>query len=320
MTAQPVMDSIFDPTREGPYKVLLERGSFFDDARDAREVPFKIYYPADFSGSDAPVILWSHGFGGNRDGAGFLSRHVASHGYVLVHITHIGTDSSLWEGQPGHPWDILRKTVIPRAMTLDRFRDVPFVIDQLPHWASANPDVGQVMRLQDYGMSGHSFGALTTQIMAGQHFPDEEEVLSQLRDERIVAGILYSPVVNSFLRDQADEVFSGIDIPLLHMTGTDDESPPEGFGYEERLKVFHHAGHPDQYLLVKNQGDHMVYNGTRGKLDSNPLRPRHEEIVNAASLAFWDAFLKGNYDAEAWLNGEGVQHYLAGDAEFRNKP
>ena len=115
-------DITLDP---GPNKVLLKKDEFIDAARNDRAVPYKIYYPDLPAGERAPVIIWSHGFGGNRDGAAFLSRYLASYGYVVAHLTHIGTDSSLWEGKDGHPWDILRKTKVSRETTLDRFRPRP---------------------------------------------------------------------------------------------------------------------------------------------------------------------------------------------------
>ena len=123
-----------DPANE-PAKTLLKRGEFVDESRDGRIVPYKLYYPADYEGGRLPVIFWSHGFGGNRDGAAFLSRFLTAHGYILMHITHHGTDSSLWEGKEGHPWDVLRKAKIPRETTLARFADVPFALDQLRAWA-----------------------------------------------------------------------------------------------------------------------------------------------------------------------------------------
>jgi dienelactone hydrolase len=282
--------------------VLLKRGEFVDPARGSRLVPFKAYYPADYSGGTVPVIFWSHGFGGNRDGAAFISRYVASYGYVLVHITHHGTDSSLWEGKPGHPWDILQKVHISRETTLNRFYDVPFVLDRLPEWAAENPEIGALMDFERLGMSGHSFGAMTTQVMAGQLFPDAEGNLISLREPRFKAGIAYSPTSITHLSDAPpEELYGPISIPLFHMTGTEDASPMEGYGYETRLIIHEHTGHSEKYLQVLEGGDHMVYNGTRGKLDANPKREEHEGLIKTAVLAFWDAQLKDDEAAQVWL-------------------
>lgn len=289
-----------------PYRVLLKRGEFVDPKRNDRVVPFKVYHPADHDLEKMPVILWSHGFGGNRDGASFISRFLAGQGYTIVHMTHIGTDSSLWEGKNEHPWDVLRKAKVSRETTLDRMYDVPFLLDNLPRWAQENPDVGQHMDLDTVGMSGHSFGAMTTQVMAGMKFPVEDGKLERIRDERISSGILYSPVPISHLTDAPHpEVYGPVEIPLFHMTGTADQSPLEGYGYEHRLLIKEHAEHPDQYVQVLDGGDHMVYNGTRGKLEANPLREQHEEEIIKASYAFWEAFLKDDQGAQKWLQ----EHY-----------
>ncbi len=303
---------------EAPFKVLLERGEFVDTGRNDRAVPFKIYYPADHDLSDIPVILWSHGFGGNRDGAAFLSRFVAAYGYIVVHLTHGGTDSSLWEGKPGHPWDVLRKTSVSRETTLRRFHDIPFVLDQLPIWAAQNPDIGKFLDLSAIGMSGHSFGALTTQVMAGQLFPDEEEKLTSYREGRLKAGILYSPAPIRHLVGEEPEkhIYGPISIPLLHMTGTDDDSPMENFDYKRRLTVHDYSEHPEKHLLVLEGGDHMVFNGTRGKLKASAKRTKHEEIIKIATLVFWDAHLKNDPAAREWLAGSGFKNYLAQDAAY----
>ncbi|MGH1379024.1 MAG: alpha/beta hydrolase family protein [Alphaproteobacteria bacterium] len=297
--------SIWTPNEsvlDEPYRVLLKRGDFIDSQRDDRAVPYKIYYPEGHDLSKIPVLIWSHGFGGNRDGAAFISRFLAGQGYVIVHITHAGTDSSLWEGKGGHAWDVLQKATISRDDTLNRMYDVPFVLDQLESWVSDNPDVGRFMDFDRIGMSGHSFGAMTTQVMAGMMFPNKENELVSLRDSRISCGIAYSPVPIAHLTDALPkDVYSTIDIPLFHMTGTDDASPLESYGYEHRLIVRDNANHDAQYLQVLDGGDHMVYNGTRGKLARNPKRDEHEDEIKLAALAFWDAHFKDDDDAKSWL-------------------
>ena len=288
--------------RAEPFRVLLKRGEFVDETRDGRVVPFKVYYPTDHDLDLCPVIIWSHGFGGNRDGASFISRFLAGQGYVLVHITHHGTDSSLWEGKAGHPWDILRKAEISRETTLNRMYDVPFVLDQLSGWIADNPDVGDFMDLSRIGMSGHSFGAMTTQVMAGMKFPDESDALLDISDKRFKAGILYSPVPIGHLTDvEPDEIYGSIGIPLFHMTGTEDDSPLEGYDYTYRLAVRDHSGCDEHYTQVLEGGDHMVYNGTRGKLGNNPLREVHEQEILNAVFAFWEAYLNDDTAAKAWL-------------------
>jgi dienelactone hydrolase len=304
----------------GAPKVLLKRGELVDESRGNRAVPYKIYYPEIEGTEKMPVVLWSHGFGGNRDGAGFLSRYIASHRYIVVHMTHYGTDSSLWEGQRDkHPWDVLRNTSVTRETTVDRFLDVPFILDRLEAWAAQGDEIAVRMDFSRIGISGHSFGALTTQVLAGQMFPNDKLMLASFRDERFKAGIAYSPVPTRSLTGEDPEkyIYGPIAIPIFYMTGTADESPLKGFDYNRRLVVYEHTGTPEKYLLIKEGGDHMVYNGTRGKLGENPLRGRHEEIIKIASLAFWETYLREDKTAKDWLVKGGFAAYLGTDGQYR---
>lgn len=296
---------VYDPDpNEETYKVLLKRGEFVDSSRDDRVVPYKIYYPDIDPAEKVPVIIWSHGFGGNRDGASFISRYLASQGYILAHLSHHGTDSTLWEGKPGHPWDILREVKIPRSATLNRMYDVPFFVESLKEWAKDLPEINSIADFDCLGMSGHSFGAMTTQVMAGMLIPNEDGELTSLAQDMFKGGILYSPVPIPHLtanREEELRAYADITMPLLHMTGTEDASPLQEFGYEERLDIARHSPKSESYVHVLDGGDHMIYNGTRGKLKDNPLRDSHEAEIKSVALAFWDGYLKGNDEALAWL-------------------
>ena len=309
------------------HKVMIKRDTLIDQSRDGRAVKIKVYYPVlnNASGAQArngqtkyPVILWSHGLGGSVDGAAFLSRYIASYGYIIVHVQHHGTDSSLWEGKDGHPWDIIRDTKIPRSATLDRYKDIPFVLDHFEDWLLEHPEIKDIVDFSTIGMSGHSFGALTTQVMAGMPFPDHDGNLISFKDDRFTAGILYSPGSVEHLGDlDWEEVYSKIDLPLFHMTGTDDGSPISDLGYEIRLAVYEHTHKAEKHILIIKDGDHMVFNGSRGKLGQNPNREKHERIIKVSALAYWDMTLKNDQSAREWLTGKGYQSWLGDEGEFK---
>jgi len=310
-----------DPRHE-PHKVMLIRDVLIDPSRDHRDVPIKLYYPVNHNMTALPVIIWSHGLGGSVDGASFLSRFLASHGFVILHVQHRGTDSSLWEGKKGHPWDIIRNTHIPRQASIDRFLDIPFVLDQLPDWLGRHEGVEEHADTETLGMSGHSFGAMTTQVMCGMKFPDAENRLQSYEDKRFSSGILYSPVPMGHLTDADPELIYGpINRPLLYMTGTDDSSPVEGWDYTRRLSVYEYAGALEKDLLVLEDGDHMVFNGSRGKLGHNPNKEQHEDIIKIAALAYWEATLKNSQAAKQWLTGGDFATYLedAGTYKYERK-
>src|SRR6185295_15877755 len=77
------------------YTVATVSYDWTDTARN-RKVPVKIYYPQKGQGP-FPVIIFSHGLGGSREGYEYLGRHWASHGYVSVHVQHQGSDDQVWK-------------------------------------------------------------------------------------------------------------------------------------------------------------------------------------------------------------------------------
>src|SRR5438094_5772210 len=98
-----------------------------DEARN-RDVPVKIYFPADAAGP-VPVVLFSHGLGGTRETYEYLGRQWAANGYVVVHLQHVGSDDSAWRGQD-RPMQSMRRAINVQG-ALDRVGDVKFVLDQL---------------------------------------------------------------------------------------------------------------------------------------------------------------------------------------------
>jgi hypothetical protein len=314
------MSSLWDDgllVDETPYDVFIKKGEFVDKDRSNRVVPYKLYYPEINNIEEKlPLVIWSHGLGGGRDGAAFLSRFIAGHGYYVLNIQHQGTDTSIWEGKDGHPWDVIRATHISRRTTLQRFKDIPFVINELEMLSKDFSLMSKTADLDKIGMSGHSFGAITTQIMAGQKLGKNNRFYS-LKDNRIKAGIAYS-MSPTYNHDQPHEIiYGGISIPMFYMTGTEDNSPISNKSYHYRLPIFEHAQTPDQHLVVLDKGDHMVFAGSRGKLGSNPNRKEHEKIIKILSLAFWEAYLKNNQKAKAWLSGSAIAKWLGDNANYK---
>jgi predicted dienelactone hydrolase len=116
-------------------------------------------------------VLFSHGLGGSREGPAFLGEHWAGRGYLAVFLQHPGSDESVRKDvSPGQRLRAMEQAASARNFLL-RARDVPAVLDQLERWnrSPGHPLVGR-MDLGRIGMSGHSFGAVTTQAVSGQSF------------------------------------------------------------------------------------------------------------------------------------------------------
>lgn len=169
------------------------------DAKRNRAVPVTIYSP----GSRAPVVVFSHGIGEDRDSYAYLGRTLARHGFLAVHITHAGTDKAMLQRGYRH----LYRAVKERQNWIDRALDVSFVLDQLGQRGDA--DMARV------AVAGHSAGAFTAFAVAGVRFHDG----NRQRDERVKIIIPMSmPRMDGIISDY------NVAVPVLNVTGTCDAS------------------------------------------------------------------------------------------------
>lgn len=286
-------------------RVSLTRGEWYDAARD-RTIPYKLYMP---DGDDAlPLIIWSHGLGGTRDGAGFLARFIADQGYAHLHIQHDGTDDSLWRNRRDlHPWDAIREqTPLPWETVRNRYHDVPFIVNQLHAGTALDSAVMARLDLDNMGLCGHSFGALTTQIIAGQWTGVSDDTREQITSDAFKTGIAYSPSPNIRLSLPDKVIYGDFHMPILFMTGTNDDSPLQEFTYQHRVNIYENAGGHGHGLMVMKGADHMVYNGSRGQLKGYDGIALHEKQICLASLVWWNAHLKNDASAQEWLANDGL--------------
>lgn len=273
------------------------------DSKNHRTLPIRAYFPE--SKSPAPVILFSHGLGGSCDNNQYLGNHWARRGYEVVFVQHPGSDESVWKDAPM----LQRMTAMKQAASLENFMarscDIPAVIDSLTTW---NQQKGhaffQRLDLQHIGMSGHSFGANTTQAVAGQSFARGRK---SFVEPRIDAALMMSPSPPA-LGDPAS-AFASIKIPCLLMTGTKDDSPIGNSTAADRLKVFPHLEKAAAWQVVFDDATHMSF-GERELTGGAIKNSRYHKAILALSTAFWDAHLRGNADVKAWLNGEGARKIL----------
>ncbi len=298
--------------REGAFTVRTIEENWHDATRQ-REVPVKIYYPTELTHA-APVILFSHGLGGTRDGYSYLGTFWASHGYVSVHLQHLGSDDSVWRDS-SQPLRAMRQVASQWQPAYQRIVDVRFAIDTLTllNGAEDHALAGR-LDLERIGMAGHSFGSHTTLAIAGlqSKLPGRQGL--SLSDARVRAAIAMSAPVSRKAEEDRREEYAAIRIPVMHMTGTHDVSPINSTTAAERRIPFDLSVNAERYLITLTGGDHMVFSGPeRSRLGAARPDMAHLDLIRRASLAFWDAYLRGDDDAVRWLHAGGLVT-SAGDA------
>ena len=291
------------------------------DADRNRTIPIRVHLPTAVAESSdvpqpCPVVLFSHGLGGSREGPRFLAEHWSQRGYVAVFMQHPGSDMAVWQDeQAGRRMEAMRE-----AASLENFRlrvqDVPAVLDQIDRW---NREFGHVLQgrldLGRVGMSGHSFGAQTTQAVSGQSLP---LVGQRFTDGRIKAAVIMSPGSPQGRRDPGD-AFADVTIPWLLMTGTKDTSLIGGQTVESRLAVFPALPPDVKYELVLHDAEHSAFTDRPLPGDRKSRNPAHHRSILAISTAFWDATLRDEPAAQAWLDGDGPRSVLGQDDRWQKK-
>lgn len=257
-----------------------------------------------------PTVLISHGLGGSRDAMEFLGRHWADRGYLVVHLQHPGSDSSIWGGMLFN-----REATLKAATSVEEFtarvRDVRLALDRLrqTEGLAERHDGGEV------AICGHSYGARTSMALSGERFPTAPD--ADLADPRVRAAIVLSPPPYS-----GPERFGAIGIPQFHWTGTQDvTSVEESKDPALRLAPFRESTNPSSYLVVLDGADHSAFSG---RLPASSRRREaylrwHAQMAEATTR-FLDATLRRDRTAKAWLDGDGLRALLGPKDRVERRP
>ena len=277
------------------------------DAARNKDLPIKIYYPQ--GAGPFPVIVFSHGAWGSKDGYFALGQYWASHGYVSIHPSH--ADSRKDSNYRG----TLRDTISDPQAWEDRPRDISFVLDSLDVIEKKVPQLRGRLDRSRIGVGGHSFGAYTAEAVAGAtvQLPGKSQPQS-FADKRVRAFVVMSPQGTGEM-GLTDHSWDNIRVPMFLMYGTRD------FGTQRRTpnwrsQPFYYSPPGDKYDLVLDGATHFTFVGPmREGAPSTPLF----ECVEVASQSFWDAYLKDDARAKQYLLNGSLQKACGGLANLQNK-
>ena len=181
----------------------------------------------------------------------------ASHGYVVVAPTHADSIRLRRErGEIVNPGELLRRPAGGDPLALsNRTRDVRFLLDSLDALEGKVPNLKRRIDRKALGMSGHSMGAMTAQLLAGVRSVGRGEA-ADVADPRPAAFLLLSPQGRG--TGLSETSWEGVKRPLMVMTGTHDRGrrgqPPEW-----RIDPFTLSPPGDKYLVFIQDAYHMSF-------------------------------------------------------------
>ncbi|MBL0122474.1 MAG: alpha/beta fold hydrolase [Betaproteobacteria bacterium] len=288
-----------------------------DGSRD-RSVPARLYLPVIGNGIAAhpvPLVVFSHGIGGSREGYKYLGRFFAANGYASLHLQHVGSDRQLWFG---NPFSLLSRLngAAQESEAINRVRDLSFALDQL-----LASDIGARVDRERIIAAGHSYGANTTMLAAGAQVERDGRMLP-LRDARIKAAILLS-APPFYGADNTGRILGAINIPTLHITATDDEIVIPGYrsGLTDRLDVYQAMGNghaAPKALAVFKGGSHSIFTDRMGT-GGIELNPKVKAATRDLAVAFLNALFAGDSGALGRWQSKNALLIERFDQKFANR-
>lgn len=267
-----------------------------------RDEDLQVRVSAPSTGSDLPVVVFSHGFGFSMDAYGPLADAWAAHGFAVVQPTHL---DSILLGLAAED---------PRTPRIWRFRieDLTRVLDELDHIEASVPGLAGRLDRSRIAATGHSFGATTASALLGALVLDADgEPGEDLSDPRVTAGVLLSVpgTGGENLTPLAAEHFPfmhpGFDAmtaPALIVAGDQDQSPLSVRGPDWFTDAYTLS--PGEKSLLTVAGAEHGLGGIHkylGMPETPAESPAQVALVQQATTAFLDRALLGDDDAWSQL-------------------
>jgi dienelactone hydrolase len=285
------------------------------DAARERVIPLKIRTPE--GESKAPLVIFSHGLGGSREGGKVWGEHWSQNGYFVIHVQHPGSDQALIKNGSGAMLEKLKRGATVDQL-LGRVDDVRYVVDEIVRRQTAGDKTVARIDLTRIAMTGHSFGAATAMALADTRFPGP---IKSLADDRFRAFIALSPQVQGAVKTWPERYGKMIK-PFLTITGTiDGDMIGNGANPGKRAALFDAQPPGDKYRVVFENGDHSVFGGgaireteifsqmidDRKKRTDPATAKLIQEKTQLLTLKYLDAYLKNDASAKQWLVNDAAK-------------
>jgi len=267
------------------------------DAVRARQLPLKIYYPPQERAGGYPVVIFSHGSGGSKDGYSYLGRFWAENGYIVIHVTHLEYGrikiqsgkmlvSGSWVPIPEWAKEQMSSNPPENWIVKNRALDISFIIDSLPEIEEMVPELRGRMDRTRIGVAGHSEGASTVMAVAGAvlQFPAwETRTFGDPRVKAFIAMGPWTPGEGGFFVDS----WVSVTRPILIMAGSK-ERTNGGTPKDPMLQILRHMPSGGKFHVTVTGANHSDFGD-----DGLEGAPWHD-FIERVGLAFWDTALRGS--------------------------
>ena len=313
-----------DLRQAGPWEVAIENMTFNIDSLRSTEVGLSTSYPLEFDlylpqgkTEPAPLVVIVQGFGSSRGNYAHVANQLASHGYAVAAVEHIGSNleyrQAFLRGELGD-W-ITPIEFIGRAL------DISYLLDKFEELSKTNPDWQNKINLEQVGVFGYSFGGYTALAAAGAEINQprlvqkcNEENFSIVISFALQCQAQYLPPINFNIKDpRIKAVFSAypftnpifgpegmgtIDVPTMIWAASEDSTVPI---VQNQIHPFFWLNTSDRYLTLLVPGTHystakdeviagLPFETLKGP-EGSPAIARG--YLNAMTVAFFNYHVRG---------------------------
>ena len=285
----------------------------------AGSLPVRIHFPK--AGGPYPVVLFSHGFGGNKESFAPIGQHWASHGYVVIHPSHAdglgrqemgagGGERDATSGR-GRRSGLLGSLNDPASIS-GRVGDLVLVLDSLDALPKLAPGLVDKVDAKAIAAVGHSFGAYTAMLLGGVTVDLGKEKGKTFFDERVKC-ILPISAQGAGQQGLTEKSWDALKIPMMTITGTRDQGVGgQDVAWKKEPYKFSPAG--DKFLVVIDGANHFSFGGGLGLRSSVTT-----DIVKLSSTHYWDAYLKNSEASKKYLKSDQLVKDAGGKCTFEAK-
>jgi predicted dienelactone hydrolase len=299
---------------DGPLAVETVERVVLRDAKREKDLPVFASFPK--NGGPLPIIIFSHGGGGAGDAGLPIVRHWTSHGYVVLCPTHADSVKlRRAEGDRGaNMADVVRRALTRKEDWENRPRDVSFLLDALDELEKRTPALKGRMDRARIGVGGHSFGAFTAQAVGGATLDIAGDGKPRsLADKRVKAVLLLSGQGKGQM-GLHEHSWDGFKLPMMSITGSHDRGA-QGQDPAWRKEPFDRSPPGGKYHVFIEGANHFSFSGHAAEGRGGGVLGRFRagggekaifDYTKSATIAFWDAHLKQDAKARAWLQSDAL--------------
>ncbi|HEY1433729.1 MAG TPA: hypothetical protein VGG65_00055 [Thermoanaerobaculia bacterium] len=294
--------------------VVLDADITLKDSSRNRDLAVRVTYPE--GPGPFPVVVFSHGAGGSPRTYDPLARFWATHGFVVLAPAHADSGSPAKDPASESAREPAGDAAPDPKSWESRARDLAFVAAATGAVEARVPALGGKLDEARVGVGGQSFGAFAAMLVAGTAVDVSKKDKAKTYADPIPKAFLLVSPPGKGQEGLTEKSWEALERPLMVVTGTRDVGP-KNQDPSWRLDAYQLSPAGGKYAVFIEGASHLSFTGLAaepgaalpkiaGKKTTADAEVAIFKDLRIATLAFWEAYLKGDGNAKAFLQTDAL--------------